>query len=47
MDPETAPKLSAALIGCPFSLSALSGRIEQESVPRTRDIIQMLEEQEI
>ena len=47
MDPETAPKLSAAFSNCPFSFAALSNRIEQESVPHARDIIQMLEEQEI
>ncbi len=47
MDPETAPALERALCGCPFSLAALSGRIEQESVPHARELIQMLEEQEI
>ena len=47
MDPETAPKLQSAILGCPFSLSALSERIETESVPHARDLIQMLTEQEI
>ena len=47
MDPKTAPKLQNALFGCPFSLAALSGRIETESVPHARDVIQMLTEQEI
>ena len=47
MDPETAPKLQAALLGCPFSLAALHRRIETESAPHARDIIQMLTEQEI
>ena len=47
MDPETAPKLRSALLGCPFSLAALKGRIETRSVPHARDIIQMLTEQEI
>jgi len=47
MDPETAPKLQSAILGCPFSLAALSERVETESVPHARDIIQMLTEQEI
>lgn len=47
MDPETAPKLQAALKNCPFSLDALQRRIKTESVPHARDIIQMLTEQEI
>ena len=47
MDPETAPKLQAALLDCPFSLAALHRRIETESAPHARDIIQMLTEQEI
>ena len=47
MDPETAPKLHHAILGCPFSLSTLSERVETESVPHARDIIQMLTEQEI
>ena len=47
MDPETAPKLREAILGCPFSLAALSERIETRSVPHARDIIQMLTEQEI
>ncbi|MBR6039140.1 MAG: lipoate--protein ligase [Clostridia bacterium] len=47
MDPETAPKLRSALLGCTFSLAALSERIETKSVPHARDIIQMLTEQEI
>ena len=47
MDPETAPKLQKALLGCPFSLAALSARIETQAVPHARDIIQMLTEQEI
>lgn len=47
MDPETAPRLRKALVGCPFSLLALRIRIETESVPHARDIIQMLTEQEI
>ncbi len=47
MDPETAPRLEAAIPDSPFSLSALSARIEQNSVPHARDIIQMLTEQEI
>ena len=47
MDPETAPKLRSALLGCPFSLAALKGRIDTRSVPHARDIIQMLTEQEI
>ncbi len=47
MDPETASKLRDALLGCPFSLAALQTRIETESVPHARDIIQMLTEQEI
>lgn len=47
MDPETAPKLQSAILGCPFSLAALRTRIETRSVPHSRDIIQMLTEQEI
>ena len=47
MDPETAPKLKAALLGCPFSLAALQKRIETQDVPHARDLIQMLTEQEI
>lgn len=47
MDPETAPKLQSAILGCPFSLAALRTRIETRSVPHARDIIQMLTEQEI
>ena len=47
MDPETAPALQKALSGCPFSLSALSERIETQAVPHARDFIQMLTEQEI
>ena len=47
MDPETAPKLLSTILGCPFSLAALSERIETESVPHARDLIQMLTEQEI
>ena len=47
MDPETAPKLRNAILSCPFSLAALSERIETRSVPHARDIIQMLTEQEI
>ncbi len=45
MDPETAPTLREALIGCPFSLTALKARIEP--LPHARDLIQMLTEQEI
>lgn len=45
MDPETAPTLREALIGCPFSLAALKARIEP--LPHARDLIQMLTEQEI
>ena len=45
MDPETAPALREALIGCPFSLTALKARIEP--LPHARDLIQMLTEQEI
>ena len=47
MDPETAPKLREALIGCPFSLAAMKSRIVTENLPHARDIIQMLTEQEI
>lgn len=47
MDTETAPAIQKALAGCPFSLAALSERIETQSVPHTRDLIQMLTEQEI
>lgn len=47
MDPETAPKLQSALLGCPFSLNALSERIETQAVPHARELIQMLTEQEI
>ncbi len=47
MDPETAPKLRKALIGCPFSLAAMKSRIVTENLPHARDIIQMLTEQEI
>jgi len=47
MDPETAPNLQTALIGCPFSLAALSARMEEHHVPHARDLMQMLTEQEI
>jgi lipoyltransferase and lipoate-protein ligase len=47
LDPETAPRLERALKDAPFSLAALSARIEAQSVPHGRDIIQMLTEQEI
>lgn len=47
MDTETAPAIQKALAGCPFSLAALSERIETQSVPHARDLIQMLTEQEI
>lgn len=47
MDTETALAIQKALAGCPFSLAALSERIETQSVPHARDLIQMLTEQEI
>ena len=47
MDHETAARLSEAVKGCSFSLPALSARIEAQSVPHARDLIQMLTEQEI
>lgn len=47
MNHETAQALQTALIGSPFSLSALSERIEARSVPHARDLISMLSEQEI
>lgn len=47
MDAETAPQLRAALSGCPFSLAAMTARIEAQSLPHARDFIQMLTEQEI
>lgn len=47
MDTETAPAIQKALACCPFSLAALSERIETQSVPHARDLIQMLTEQEI
>lgn len=45
MDPDTAPMLQKALLGCPFSLAALKARVEP--LPHARDLIQMLTEQEI
>jgi lipoate-protein ligase A len=47
MDPETAPALQKALLGCPFSLAAMTSSIETEPLPHARDLIQMLTEQEI
>ena len=47
MDAETAPKLTAALRGCPFSCEALTARIESQTLPHARDLIQMITEQEI
>ena len=47
MDDTLAPALEGALISCPFSLDALSNRIEAQDVPHARDLIQMLTEQEI
>ena len=47
MNHETAQTLCGALHDCPFSFGALSARIETQSVPHARDLIQMLSEQEI
>ena len=47
MDAALATKLMDALVGCPFSRDALCARIEERTLPHTRDLIQMLTEQEI
>ena len=47
MDANTASAIERALCGSPFSLAALSARLEAHRVPHARDLIQMLTEQEI
>jgi lipoate-protein ligase A len=47
MDHEAAKRISDALCACPFSLAAITSRIDAQSLPHAADLIKMFTEQEI
>ena len=47
MDHEAANRISDALCACPFSLAAITSRIDAQSLPHAADLIKMFTEQEI